>query len=142
MAGKTLNPLFSNFSQVRLERTGKYSENHHKPYTKPLAIIAGKENNKNISSFYYLKICKFVKMSVMTSIELKNALIKRISEIDDKSFLEAIKTILDSMSESKVIKLTPDLIEEIKKSEKEFKQGKYIENDQLENEIEEWLNEK
>ena len=78
----------------------------------------------------------------MTTIELKNALIKRISEIDDKSFLEAIKTILDSKSESKVLKLTPDLIEELKKSEEDIKQGRFIDNDQLENEIEEWLNEK
>ncbi len=45
-----------------------------------------------------LKNCKFVKKHVMTTIQLKNALIQRISEIEDISFLEAIKTILEAKS--------------------------------------------
>jgi len=78
----------------------------------------------------------------MTTIQLKNALIQRISEIDDKSFLEAIKTILDAKSESKIISLTPELTDEIMTSKQEIEKGSYIENDLLEIEIEEWLNEK
>jgi hypothetical protein len=34
----------------------------------------------------------------MTAIELKHILIRRITEIEDISFLKAINTILDSMS--------------------------------------------
>ncbi len=36
----------------------------------------------------------------MGTIELKNILISKISEIDDEAFLFAIKTIIDSKSES------------------------------------------
>nr|NQU89647.1 hypothetical protein [Bacteroidota bacterium] len=78
----------------------------------------------------------------MTTSQLKNALIQRISEIEDISFLEAIKTILDAKSESKIINLTPALTNEIMASKKEIEQGLFIENDPLEKEIEEWLNEK
>jgi hypothetical protein len=78
----------------------------------------------------------------MTTIQLKNALIQRISEIEDRSFLEAIKTILDAKSESKTLSLTPELTREIMSSKLEIKKGLYIENDLLEKEIEEWLKEK
>jgi hypothetical protein len=43
----------------------------------------------------------------MTTIQLKKALIQHISEIEDKTFLETIKTILDANSESRIISLTP-----------------------------------
>jgi hypothetical protein len=78
----------------------------------------------------------------MTTFQLKNALIQKISEIEDISFLEAIKTILEVKSESKIISLTPELTKEIMASKKEIEQGLFIENDLLEKEIEEWLNEK
>ncbi|MCK4662521.1 MAG: hypothetical protein KAT68_06630 [Bacteroidales bacterium] len=78
----------------------------------------------------------------MTTIQLKNALIQRISEIKDITFLEAIKTILDAKSESKIINLTPELTNEIMASKKEIEQGLFIENNLFEKEIEEWLNEK
>lgn len=42
----------------------------------------------------------------MTRIELQNLLIHRISEINDISFLEAIKIILDSKSEAAVLPMT------------------------------------
>ena len=44
----------------------------------------------------------------MTAIELKTLLIHRITEINDVSFLKALKTILDSKTETGVIQLTPD----------------------------------
>ena len=78
----------------------------------------------------------------MTTFQLKNALIQKISEIEDISFLEAIKTILEVKSESKIISLTLELTKEIMASKKEIEQGLFIENDILEKEIEEWLNEK
>ena len=102
-------------------------------------------NNKQLTMRnlrYSLEIHKFVKNRIMTTLQLKNALIQRISEIEDKSFLEAIKTILDAKSESKIINLTPELTDEIMASKKEIEQGLFIENDSLEKEIEEWLYEK
>jgi len=78
----------------------------------------------------------------MTTIQLKNALIQRISEIEDKSILEAIKTILDSKTESRVMTLTPEITAEIVASKKEIEEGIFFDNNQLETEVEEWLNEK
>jgi len=75
-------------------------------------------------------------------LELKNVLIQRIAEIEDKSFLQAIKTILDAKAESKTLQLTPELINEIMESKQEIEKGLFIENDLFEKEIEEWLNEK
>ena len=76
----------------------------------------------------------------MSTIELKNILIHRISEITDVSFLEALKTILDSKSESKLLSLTKEQTDEIISSKKEIAQGLYIENNDLEKEVNGWLN--
>lgn len=78
----------------------------------------------------------------MTTIELKNLLIHRISEISDVSFLEAIKTILDSKSESNMLMLTTEQRDEIHASKKEIEQGLYVEDTALEKEIAGWLNAK
>lgn len=78
----------------------------------------------------------------MNAIELKNLLIHRISEISDISFLEAIKTILDSKSESSTLPLTIEQQDEIRASKKEIEQGLFIENTALEKEIDGWLNAK
>jgi hypothetical protein len=75
----------------------------------------------------------------MTTIELKNLLIHRISEISDVSFLEAIRTILDSKSESNILALTAEQRDEILVSKKEIEQGFYIEDTALEKEILGWL---
>ncbi|MDQ2656573.1 MAG: hypothetical protein M3Y60_04055 [Bacteroidota bacterium] len=75
----------------------------------------------------------------MTKIELQNLLIHRISEINDVSFLEAIKTILDSKSEAAVLPLTVEQRNEILASKKEIEQGLSIENTVLEDEIAGWL---
>jgi hypothetical protein len=78
----------------------------------------------------------------MTTIELKKVLIHRINEINDVSFLTAIKTILDSKSGAKVIALTEEQRNEINESRKEVKQGHYIEHELLDKKISEWLNTK
>ncbi len=78
----------------------------------------------------------------MLTAELKNALIHLISEIDDRTFLEAIKTILDTKAESKILNLNPEIAMEIMASKKEIEKGLYIDNDSLERETDLWLNEK
>lgn len=78
----------------------------------------------------------------MKTTELKNILIHQISEIEDVSFLEAIKTIVDSKMNSEVLTLTQEQKDEIMASKKEIEEGKYIEQDDLDKEIIEWLKEK
>jgi len=78
----------------------------------------------------------------MTTVELKRAMIHRITEINDVSFLKAVKTILDSKTDNEVITLTAEQKQEIIASKKEIEQGLYISHDQLNIEVSRWLNEK
>ena len=78
----------------------------------------------------------------MTTVELKKMLIHRITEINDVSFLKAIKTILDSKTEAEIIALTPDQRNEIVASKKEVEQRFYIEQEILDKEVSKWLSAK
>jgi hypothetical protein len=75
----------------------------------------------------------------MTAIQLKKILIHRISEIDDISFLNEIRSILDSKAQSQIIHLTPEQHIEISESRKEVEKGFFIEQSDLDNELEKWL---
>jgi hypothetical protein len=76
----------------------------------------------------------------MTAIELKTVLIHKIAEINDISFLKAINTILDSKTETGVIQLTPEQLNDIMDSKKEIESGLFIENSVLDKEVRQWLN--
>ena len=76
----------------------------------------------------------------MTAIELKTLLIHRISEINDVSFLKALKTILDTKTDTGIIQLTQDQLDDIMASKKEIEQGLFIENSVLDTEVRQWLN--
>ena len=78
----------------------------------------------------------------MTAIELKTLLIHKISEIDDISFLKALNTILDSKTETGVIQLSQDQINDIMDSKKEIENGLFIESSALDKEVRQWLNAK
>ncbi len=78
----------------------------------------------------------------MSTIELKNILIKQIAEINDFSFLEAIKTILETKVDHKIYTLSPEQDEIIRESEEDIKQGNVFTNDQVNQEFQEWLQEK
>lgn len=75
----------------------------------------------------------------MTTIEIKNILIHKISAINDVSFLKAIQTIVDSKADNKMLVLTASQRNEIIESKKEIEQGLYIEHDEFENELKEWF---
>lgn len=75
----------------------------------------------------------------MSVIELKKLLIHRIAEIDDVSFLKALKTILETKTKSKLISLTQEQRKEIVESKKEIEQGLFIEQVELDKEFDKWL---
>jgi hypothetical protein len=75
----------------------------------------------------------------MTAIELKSILIHRIAEIEDVSFLKAIKTILDTKTNNEVLTVTDEQRKEIIASKKEIEQGLYIDHQSLDKEVKEWL---
>ena len=78
----------------------------------------------------------------MKTIELKDILIHKIAAINDKAFLAAVNTIIDTKSEKLIYKTTPEQREKIKKGQDQFLRGETISNDQVEAEIDKWLNEK
>jgi hypothetical protein len=75
----------------------------------------------------------------MTTIDLKNVLIHKILEIDDISFLKAIKVILDSKTNNKILMLTDQQKEDIMASKKEVESGLIFSEKELDKEIQEWL---
>ncbi len=78
----------------------------------------------------------------MTAVELKTLIMHRISEINDVSFLKALKTILDSKTETGVIQLTPDQLDDIIVSKREIEKGMFVEQNLLEKEVKQWLSER
>ncbi|WP_395064038.1 hypothetical protein [Flavobacterium sp.] len=69
----------------------------------------------------------------MSTIELKNIVISKISEINDDAYLAAINTILDSKSES-IEEYNLDL----KKSENDIAQGNVATHNQVLEKIAQW----
>ena len=78
----------------------------------------------------------------MTTIELKKLLINKITDINDHTFLAALKTILDTKAETEVLKLTHEQVNEIIEAKKEIEQGNYTDQETLDKKILNWVNEK
>jgi predicted transcriptional regulator len=77
----------------------------------------------------------------MTTIELKKALIRKIAMINDEAFLSALKTIVDSKSESVIYKTSPEQRKKIKEGQDQIAKGEFFTNEQVEMEIDKWLKE-
>jgi hypothetical protein len=79
----------------------------------------------------------------MTTAQLKNLLVKKINKIDDEDLLNAINVVLEKGgSGDEIYKLNPIQKKLIEKSDKEFREGKTISNEDVFREIDEWLKEK
>lgn len=78
----------------------------------------------------------------MTTVELKNILIHRIAGINDKSFLTAIRTIIETKSKSTIYKTTPEQRKSIEEGRAQIARGEYFTSEQVEMEIDKWLSEK
>ena len=76
----------------------------------------------------------------MTTIELKNILKSRIDLINDKKILTALNTLVESRTEN-IIVLSNSQKKVIKKSQKDYLEGNFYTNDQVNEEIETWLKE-
>lgn len=76
----------------------------------------------------------------MTTIALKKLLVNRIAEINDVSFLNAIKTILDTKTQTLTLSLTPEQRSEIIESQKQIELGLFVEKVELDKEFNKWLN--
>lgn len=78
----------------------------------------------------------------MSTEQLKNLLIDRISEIEDENFLQAIKTILDTNTAvASIYKLTEEQKQKVTIGLAQLDNGQIISNEDLEQEEDEWLRE-
>jgi len=73
----------------------------------------------------------------MNTLELKNIVISQILQIEDKSLLEALKTILDTKTPE--IRLTDLQKEEIAASRKAVAESDFKDGEILDKEIMQWL---
>jgi hypothetical protein len=78
----------------------------------------------------------------MSTIELRHHIIEKLSLIDDDSFLNAIKTIIESKVNEGVYKLSDFQKKRIESGRDQLKKGQSISNVTLQKEIDQWLNTK
>lgn len=76
----------------------------------------------------------------MNTAELKNILKLRIDFINDKKFLSALNTLIESKTEN-IILLTKEQKKIINQSQKEYSEGNFSTNDVVNEEMEKWLKE-
>ncbi len=75
----------------------------------------------------------------MTTIQLKKSLMQQIADIEDISFLNALKTIIESRTKSNIIDLSNEQRSEIIQSKKLIKNGQFTNQEDLNQEFEKWL---
>lgn len=78
----------------------------------------------------------------MSTIELRHIINEHLSHIDDVSFLNALKTIIESKVSEGLYKLSDYQKERIQLSRDELLKGKTISHDQLQKELDQWLSSK
>ncbi|KOH45796.1 hypothetical protein NC99_13890 [Sunxiuqinia dokdonensis] len=82
------------------------------------------------------------KRFVMSTVELRHIITEHLSHIDDASFLKAIKTIIESKVSEGEYKLSDFQKKRIDSARNELKQKKTISHNELQKEIDQWLNTK
>lgn len=78
----------------------------------------------------------------MSTIEIRNKLIENILLIEDKSFLEALKTIIETKLASTTYELSDFQKDRIEKGREQLMNGNTISNDTVQKKVDKWLNTK
>jgi hypothetical protein len=78
----------------------------------------------------------------MSTVELRHIISEQLMQIEDESFLNALKTIIDSKISSGIYKLSEFEKERIYLGRERMKNGETISNEDVQKEIEQWLSEK
>lgn len=74
----------------------------------------------------------------MNTAELKNILITHINQIDDESFLNALKTIIESKSYSTSNTYLEEYNNELLIAEEEIEKGNYFSHQEVKDKMEQW----
>jgi len=78
----------------------------------------------------------------MSTLELRHIINEHLSHIEDVSFLNALKTIIESKASNGIYKLSDYQKERINSAREQLKKGQTISNDDVQKEIEQWLSSK
>lgn len=84
----------------------------------------------------------FIEFIQMSTIEIRNKLIENIFLIEDKSFLEALKTIVETKLASTTYELSDFQKDRIEKGREQLMNGNTISNDTVQKKVDKWLNTK
>ncbi len=72
---------------------------------------------------------------------LKEKLIQKIQQSTDVQLLADLLTILEEVENERVVKLTPEQVEAIKRAEQAVKEGYVFFEEEIEENLDQWLNE-
>jgi len=78
----------------------------------------------------------------MSTLELRHRIIEQLSHIEDVSFLNAIKTIIESKASESIYKLSDYQKKRITSAREQLKNKQVISHDDLQKEIDQWLSSK
>jgi hypothetical protein len=78
----------------------------------------------------------------MSTIELREKIISQLANINDTSFLRAIKVLIDTKVEKEVYRLSEYQKERIRQGRKQLKKSQTISHDEIQKEINQWLGSK
>ena len=78
----------------------------------------------------------------MSTIELREKIINQLANINDPSFLRAIKVLIDSKVEKEVYNLSDYQKDRIRHGREQLKKNQTISHDELQKEIDLWLGSK
>jgi predicted transcriptional regulator len=78
----------------------------------------------------------------MKTVELRDILIQKIALINDETVLNAIRTIIDLKTESTIYKTSNEQKLKIQEGIDQIESGNNFSNEQVESEIDKWLEEK
>ncbi len=76
----------------------------------------------------------------MTTTELKKKLIRKIYTLDDQKILEEVSKLIGVEDDEEIYHLSEEQLSAVREAKQQYLRGEYISNEQLEKEIEEWLN--
>jgi hypothetical protein len=78
----------------------------------------------------------------MSTLELRQAIIEYLTQIEDVSLLNAIKTMIETKASEEIYQLTDDQVKRVEEGRAQLTQGKTISNESLKLEIDQWLSTK
>ena len=78
----------------------------------------------------------------MSTLELRHIINEHLPHIDDVSFLNALKIIIESKASDSIYKLSDYQKDRINMAREQLKKGQTISNDDIQEEIDQWLSSK